>query len=519
MLRLQCRQGWWRGTSGVCHCLVSLVLGTVSQGEAQLNTLRYCLLGSKRRGRLFTAAFVSCFAAVLLLVVPSASTIPAAEAADPPGEWVSLAAGPVPASNPLAGFVPYAGSYTGVPHSMEWFYVPVSSVVTGPGTYNWAGFEAQLNAIAARGHQTVFRFYLDYPGKPSGVPAYLLNSGLATHAYWDHGNGGISVSPNYDDPRLLDAMDGFIAALGSRYNGDPRIGFIQMGLLGFWGEWHTYPHDGWASAENWLASPATQQRVLQAYTKAFTKTKLQVRYPDAANSNLNVGYHDDSFAVSTLAGTGWHFMDKMAQAGATQKWLTQPVGGELRPEIQHCIFDAPMLCPVVESGADNKFTDSVQATHASWLLNQHGFSPGYTGQALSNATAAAQSLGYRFHATSFAVTRGTVAGQSDVSVMVSNVGVAPFYYDWPIQIAAVDSAGNMVRTWGTSWKLTAVKPGMSVQWKSPVSVSGLAPGTYTLVVRAVNPLANGVPLRFANASQDQTKPGWLTLGRKYLPAP
>ncbi|WP_343045009.1 DUF4832 domain-containing protein [Pseudarthrobacter oxydans] len=456
---------------------------------------------------------------MLLLIVPSASTIPAAEAADAPGEWVSLAAGPVPASNPLEGFVPYAGSYTKVPHSMEWFYVPVNSVVVGPGTYDWASFDSQLNAISARGHQAVFRFYLDYPGKASGIPEYLLASGLATRTYTDHGNGGASVSPNYEDPRLLEALDGFIAALGSRYNGDPRIGFIQMGLLGFWGEWHTYPHDGWASAENWLASPASQQRVLKAYTKAFTKTKLQVRYPDAANSNLNVGYHDDSFAVSTLAGTGWHFMDKMAQAGATQKWLTQPVGGELRPEIQHCIFDTPMLCPVVESGADNKFTDSVQATHASWLLNQHGFSPGYTGQSLSNATAAAQSLGYRFHATSFAITRGTVAGQSDVSVMVSNVGVAPFYYDWPIQIAALDSAGNMVRTWGTSWKLTAVKPGMSVQWKSPVSVSGLAPGTYTLVVRAVNPLANGMPLRFANASQDQTKPGWLTLGRKYLPAP
>jgi hypothetical protein len=43
-------------------------------------------------------------------------------------------------------------------------------------------------------------------------------------------------------------------------------------------------------------------------------------------------------------------------------------------------------------------------------------------------------------------------------------------------------------------------------------------GYYTLLVRPVNPLANGMPLRFANASQDQTRTGWLTLGRKYLPA-
>lgn len=495
------------------------MLGTVSQGEVQLNTLRYCLLGSKRRGRLFTAAFVSCFAAVLLLIVPSASTIPAAEAADAPGEWVSLAAGPVPASNPLEGFVPYAGSYTGVPHSMEWFYVPVNSVVVGPGTYNWASFDSQLNAISARGHQAVFRFYLDYPGKASGIPEYLLASGLATRTYTDHGNGGASVSPDYEDPRLLEALDGFIAALGSRYDGDRRIGFIQLGLLGFWGEWHTYPHDGWASPENWLASSATQQRVLQAYTNAFKKTKLQVRYPDAANSSLNVGYHDDSFAVGTLPGIGWHFMDKLMQAGATEKWLSQPVGGELRPEIQHCIFNAPMNCPVIEDGADNDFAGSVKATHASWLLNHHAFSPGYAGQALNNATAASQSLGYRFQATAFALTRGAAQGQSDLSVKISNVGVAPFYYDWPVQVAAVNGAGKIARTWTTPWKLSAVKPGMTVQWKAPVSSSGLAPGYYTLLVRPVNPLANGMPLRFANASQDQTLTGWLTLGRKYLPAP
>jgi hypothetical protein len=31
---------------------------------------------------------------------------------------------------------------------------------------------------------------------------------------------------------------GFIAALGRRYDGDSRIGFITAGLLGGWGEWH-----------------------------------------------------------------------------------------------------------------------------------------------------------------------------------------------------------------------------------------------------------------------------------------
>ena len=495
------------------------MLATTSQGEVHLDTLTYRLRRKFACKRLPAAAVLACLVAAALLLVPSASRVFRAEAADHSGQWTELGAGVAPVSNPLAGFVPYAGSCDGVPHSMEWFYFPVNAVVTGPQTYDWSSFEAQLSDIAARGHQAVFRFYLDYPGRASGIPHHLVADGLTATAYADHDNRGMSLSPNYEDPALLDALDGFIAALGARYDGDPRIGFIQLGLLGFWGEWHTYPHEGWAASENWFASPQTQQRVLRAYVGAFTRTKLQARYPDAANAAVNVGYHDDSFAVGTLPGPGWHFMDKLTQAGATEKWLTQPVGGELRPEIQHCIFDTPLSCPVIEDGANTDFAGSAQATHASWLLNQHAFNPGYTGQALSNATAASQALGYRFQATGFGVSRQNAQGASALSLAVRNTGVAPFYYDWTVEVAAVDAAGKTARTWVTAWQLSEVKPAMEVQWETALNTSGLGPGYYTLLVRAANPLADGIPLRFANASQDQTRAGWLTLGRTYLPVP
>jgi hypothetical protein len=52
-----------------------------------------------------------------------------------------------------------------------------------------------------------------------------------------------------------------IAALGSRYDGDPRIAFITAGLLGTWGEWHVYPHD----ATLWASPMMVQDEVLDAY--------------------------------------------------------------------------------------------------------------------------------------------------------------------------------------------------------------------------------------------------------------
>jgi hypothetical protein len=55
-------------------------------------------------------------------------------------------------------------------------------------------------------------------------------------------NGG--PSPNYGDPRVLRALEQYIVALGDRYDGDKRIGAIHVGLLGIYGEGHTFPTEG-----------------------------------------------------------------------------------------------------------------------------------------------------------------------------------------------------------------------------------------------------------------------------------
>ena len=42
--------------------------------------------------------------------------------------------------------------------------------------------------IAGHGNQAVFRFYVDNPKAPSGIPRYLLRAGLNTFSYDDEGN-------------------------------------------------------------------------------------------------------------------------------------------------------------------------------------------------------------------------------------------------------------------------------------------------------------------------------------------
>ena len=93
---------------------------------------------------------------------------------------------------------------------------------------------------------------------------------------------------------------------------------------------------------------------MDAFENSFGKTKVLMRYPAgddqatyASNKLRPFGYHDDSFAWATLA-TGkaedeWFFESilKAASPAAIDKWKTQPIGGEIRPEVWGTVFDVP----------------------------------------------------------------------------------------------------------------------------------------------------------------------------------
>jgi len=490
---------------------------------------------------------------VALVLAASCSPAPAIQVAAPAAPaWIAQDYTPAPADNPLKGFMPYYDAYGSVnqpiandfPHSLEWFYVPLRNVMNGPDSFTFeTGLEPQLNSIAGRGHQAVFRVYLDYPGRPTGLPQFLLDGGLEVRQYPFFGNTpDASVSPNYDDPHLVQALEAFIAAFGKRYDGDPRIGFITVGLIGFWGEWHTWPMDGFTqetsllkaqpdpNIPNWMPTDATQLRILQAFDNAFNRTRLLLRYPMVQPGNLgsdpsrrvtyqsvglNMGYHDDSFAYETDYGRDWYFMSKLEWRGAINKWQTEPIGGELRPEIQLGIW----LDPPRTDAED--FMATAEATHASWLLAHALFvtktlqpgSPVY-----ERAVQGARRLGYEFYVSAVRLGSLSPGGPLSVTLRIQNRGVAPFYYDWPMQLGVIGASKQLVKTWDVSWRLTQVAlPGDQTNAYTELSdvqpQPGLPAGRYTLVLQVVNPLPNGKALRFSNVAQDADLGGWLTLGK------
>jgi hypothetical protein len=426
-----------------------------------------------------------------------------------------LSYAPAPPDNPLKGFVPYLRADASFPHSLEWDYTRLSDVMIGPTNFNWAPFEAKLAAAASRGHQFIARFYLEWPGRPTAVPRYLLDAGLKLRT-WTNTNTqpfppAVDHTPDYEDLRLRAALTRFIQAFGERYDGDPRLAFVGLGLLGTWGEWHNSPHD------EWFASKAVQAEVMDAFETAFPRTRLVARYPAgdhdaryAQNFRRAMGYHDDSFAWATVhtgkRGEEWFFESRLRAAGALEKWRNQPIGGEVRPEVWPCLFDEPSYAP-----AGQEFDRCAAATHASWLCNEGVFRGKIQGAARDRALAAAQRLGYELYIPH--VRWRTTAGALEISLSVTNTGLAPFYYAWPVELAALNSQREMAARSRTIWELTGILPGApAAQLQHAFELGQLPKGSYRLLVGVPNPMSGGHPLRFANREQDQDLREWLTLG-------
>src|SRR5436190_1658363 len=414
-------------------------------------------------------------------------------------------------------------------------------------------------AIASTGRQAVFRFYVEYPGGSGTHPANgtppCLNGKVTmrTNGFWG------TASPDYDDPDTIQAFTNFINALASHYDGDPRVGYIHMGLVGLWGEWHTWPYDRDTTDgyPNLFPTDASLCSIVTAYDAAFSQTKIEIRYPDlACAASANIGHHDDSWPYKEFRqGTanakgmtlpismgGWPdaFLERAMNGAAENKWINQSIGGEVRPEIQSGL---PGAWPHGAGQVDN-VKAAIELGHFTWSINEQGVG-GYN-PTDANVQSIIHLMGYELYVKNSYFNSGS-GGSLKVGVQIENRGVARFYYPWTMILGVKDGSGNVVQTWNTPWDLTQVQPlqirafpdwnvgadptylpfGYPLYYDTTVSTIGLS-GTYTLVMRVRNPLESvteasvrdnieawqpflpAKKVRFANA--DQNADGWLNLG-------
>lgn len=301
--------------------------------------------------------------------------------------------------------------------------------------FDWKYVEQVLDRPGSKNRHVILQFVVDWDDwdakNPNGEshykgPKWLLdrvgqNEGLADPK---DPKSRVTRATNYNDPAFIEEASEAIKTLLDHFKEDPRTFVIQVGVLGFWGEWHTFPR------EDWGPTRFTKFAILDAYMKNLGPDGLtQFRYPDDLPEarRRGMGYTNGS---ATTTDHGYEFGEAIAK---DQLWKNGPVGGEWPPnvELKHwkSFFQTDegdffikqarysTLLPPESREIAQKLPDWKQDGR---FMKMH------------------RQLGYNFQAKAVRhLVSVDDSGQTHIEVDLHNVGIAPFYKNWEVQLAII----------------------------------------------------------------------------------
>ena len=111
------------------------------------------------------------------------------------------------------------------------------------GQYAFEAFEEKkhLDEWWAAGKRLILRLVIDRPGAAGhkDIPDWLIEeigSEELAGSYYETAEGS-GYSPDYSNLMIREAHRRLIAALANRYNAHPGVAYVEMGSLGWDGEW------------------------------------------------------------------------------------------------------------------------------------------------------------------------------------------------------------------------------------------------------------------------------------------
>ena len=208
-----------------------------------------------------------------------------------------------------------------------------SEVEPNPGKLDTAFLDRAIQKARDCGQKTAFRIKACSPniGKPFH-PAWLKQAGGKELMADYDGSGPILPIPDFNDHSTLEIHLDLIKRLGERYDGHPDIDHVDIGSIGWWGEWHLS-----RSKIAKMPTPENRMKVIKAYQSAFRKTPL-VMLIDGGECTIYATQHGAGWRADSLGDLGsfdpnWNHMrhkypDLVRNNGLLDVWETAPVAFE-----------------------------------------------------------------------------------------------------------------------------------------------------------------------------------------------
>lgn len=326
------------------------------------------------------------------------------------------------------------------------------------------------------------------------------------------------IQGGYFHPSFTRRVEQLIEKLGKAWDNDPRVAYVEMGIIGEWGEHHDpdlstvyAPHDEPRHIANRTWIPGIQKVLGDAFSKAFKNKKVMVRYAYKFE-DYDFGIYWDSWAQPEEQGRGY---DEMIRRG--DYWRRQPVGGEITWNWGSLARFRSFEQVVADDSTRKIVIEQIRNLHCNHLggITWANFEDK---EFQRNAAELQKAMGYRFvlEEASYNSKVGK-DGVLDISFTLHNTGSSPFYYDWPVEIALLDSQTHK-KVWGeyiTSAKLSEWMPGekwdsqserysieapeIKIEQRLTID-SALPKGRYILAIGIIDPACGRPTVRFANTN-------------------
>ncbi len=250
-------------------------------------------------------------------------------------------------------------------------------------------------------------------------------------------------SGGYFDPAFPERITKLIKKLGEAWDNDPRVAYIEMGIIGEWGEhhdpcitniWKPIHQEYHVANRTWI--PGIEKVLGDAFTEAFKNKKVMVRYAYDFQ-DYEFGNYWDSFAIDEEEDRGYNSILNLQP----DRWKSQPMGGEITwgwGSLYNAGYRSLEDC-VANSSTRSLIINQIRSLHTNHLggVTWANFK---NQEFLNNISQIQKILGYRFIIKTFNYPTLIKKGSPfDVSFSVVNKGSSPFYYDWPVEISLLDS--------------------------------------------------------------------------------
>ena len=374
-----------------------------------------------------------------------------------------------PLANPHKGFtVPTEGTWVFVPefeygpygslNNRAWDlitygsgYQKWSKLNPAKGVYDWTELDKLLEALAEHDMGYALRVL---PYSPSFIrgndtpeeeydwtPPFVYEEGAKKITATVQWNGYRASVPVWDDSVYLHYAKEFAKALAQKYDGDPRIEYIDVRSFGEWGEWHASHLDG-----SEMPSDSVEKDMLDYYASVFKKTLLVLPSSgmgDVYTHALSLGItkRDDGFI--SIPGRP----DSLVRAyEANLPTIAENQAGYATLLNNNDIIPGGYL-----KWTPERWVDAITTAHLTYYVLDQDSDEGYKFYKENKALADSMTkvIGYNF--TVERAELETVASDKDtmstLTITVKNTGVAPCFFDLYLAAEFVDSTGTTLKQW------------------------------------------------------------------------